>query len=292
MTRRLLAAALLVLTLSTVMIVPAAAQVDSQYDIRSVTLISQGEERSFYRVVTGERTLSMDQADEVCQDVGADYAIGIRRYREAGERMTDVTCASDELLPGQVEVGGVVAGDNVAIYAGACVDVDLSTDIPVAVVNVTNETTVTFEDLEPGVYCVVLNGGTPNALANAIDIEVESAGTETVTFTLGELDVTATNFGVQTQGQTIRFYTAMLGDVTEGPVASQNCAGTFITETIIVGDGDMDGFNEATILVEPGEYCVEADVIGGTDAEFASVTALERGLIDATITFPNGDPAP
>ena len=37
----------------------------------------------------------MDQADEVGRDAGYDYAIGTKRYREGGERMTDVTCVDE-----------------------------------------------------------------------------------------------------------------------------------------------------------------------------------------------------
>ena len=70
-------------------------EVPGDYDVREATLISQGSSRSFWRVVTSERTLTMQQATEVCRSLGFDKAIGIERYREGGERFTDVICADN-----------------------------------------------------------------------------------------------------------------------------------------------------------------------------------------------------
>ena len=62
--------------------------VPSIYDIEDVVRISQ----NMYKAVTGEDSLTMAQAHQVCRDIGASSALGIKRYRENGERKTDVTC--------------------------------------------------------------------------------------------------------------------------------------------------------------------------------------------------------
>ena len=99
MPSRMIAVVLLVASLTIALVSPAAAQgSDSEYAIRDVSLISEGEERSFYRVETYEQGLSNDQADELCMELGFDEAIGIDRERYSGKgypraKYDVVTCA-------------------------------------------------------------------------------------------------------------------------------------------------------------------------------------------------------
>ena len=96
MIRRLFSKPVLLLSVVAALVLSACADFPTDYDVREVNLMSQGDKRAFYQVVTGERRLSMAQADELCQDLGYDYAVGTDSYREGGERLTDVVCADDD----------------------------------------------------------------------------------------------------------------------------------------------------------------------------------------------------
>lgn len=61
----------------------------TEYDIQDVRIINN----RIAVVTTGEDNLTMEQAHQVCRDAGYSRALGIKRYRERGDRMTDVTCS-------------------------------------------------------------------------------------------------------------------------------------------------------------------------------------------------------
>ena len=100
MLRRMIATMIVVMGLAVVMVAPAAALTligpPTEYAIRDVEFISGGGSVSFYRVETYERRLTLDQADELCQDLGFDSAVGIDRERYDGGRFDVVTCRSND----------------------------------------------------------------------------------------------------------------------------------------------------------------------------------------------------
>jgi hypothetical protein len=283
--RRVLGTVLVMLSLSMVLVASARAQstipeYDSEYDIRAVYLLPSPDEHQLALVVTGERRLTSTQATTVCEDIGLDRHLITMPARINRQIVTVVICIGEmEPQTGSIDVSGIVAGDDVALFSGACADVDLSIDIPLQVVIVSTETTVNFPDLAEGLYCVVLNGGMAEALDNASDVFVTPEVTSVRIFSYGTLDVAVTNAGVATQGQTVRFYEAnAASDNTDGGAAVENCAGTQIGQDVVDG-----GDHQANALVVPGTYCVEVDSLNGTDAELADVAGLERGEIDATL---------
>ena len=101
--KRMLAAVLLVVTLSIAAAAPASAQTGFDPDeIQNVQfLFANPFSGDVYAMLTTTQTnLTMQGYHEACEYVGFERALGGQRYREGGVRYIDVICiGSDEVVP-------------------------------------------------------------------------------------------------------------------------------------------------------------------------------------------------